>query len=144
MTKKIWRKFYGKITFSRRFSVVTILISFYTYWGIPCKVSHFIHNFNDMAEIQPLSATLWDLMKQHIYPFFLSFFLSFFAFLEFINIVSILYYTFIEFIILLYTFLVISLAQWKECMISFSKFSDVLPVFTFARYRWSLKHLWRS
>ena len=56
-------------------------------------------------------------------------------FLEFINIVSILFYTFIEFIILLYTFLVISFAQYKECiicLISFSKFSDALPAFTYA------------
>ena len=42
---------------------------------------------------------------------------------------------FIEFIILLYTFLVISFSQYKEymiCLISFSKFSDVLPTFTCA------------
>ena len=47
-----------------------------------------------------------------------------------------MYYTFIEFIILLYTFLAISFAQCKEYMISlisFSKFSDVLPAFTCAR-----------
>ena len=37
---------------------------------------------------------------------------------EFMNIVSILYYTFIEFITLLYTFLVIYYAQYKEYMIS--------------------------
>ena len=44
--------------------------------------------------------------------------------------------TFIEFIILLYTFLVISFARYKEymiCLISFSKFSVVLPAFTCAR-----------
>ena len=44
-----------------------------------------------------------------------------------------LFYNFIEFIILLYNFLVISFAQHKEymiCLISFSKFSDVLPAFT--------------
>ena len=55
--------------------------------------------------------------------------------LEFMNIVSILYYTFIEFISLLYAFLVISISQYKEymiCRISFSKFSDVLPAFTCA------------
>ena len=34
---------------------------------------------------------------------------------------------------MLYTFLVISFALNKECMISFSKFSDVLPAFTYAR-----------
>ena len=52
------------------------------------------------------------------------------VFTEFINTVSIL---FIEFIISFYTFLVISFAQYKECMIcliSFSKFSDILPAFT--------------
>ena len=40
---------------------------------------------------------------------------------------------FSEFIILLYTFLVISFDWYKEymiCLISLSKFSDVLPVFT--------------
>ena len=55
---------------------------------------------------------------------------------EFINIVSILFYNFMEFIILLYTFLVISFARYKEhliFLISFSKFSDVLPAFTFAK-----------
>ena len=36
---------------------------------------------------------------------------------EFINIVSILYYTFIEFIILFYNFLVISFTQYKKYMI---------------------------
>ena len=56
-------------------------------------------------------------------------------FLEFINIVSILFYKFFEFIILLYTFLVISFARYREyiiCLISFSKFSDILPAFTCA------------
>ena len=46
------------------------------------------------------------------------------------------YYTFIEFILLSYTFLVISFDQYKEYMIfliSFNKFSDVLPAFTFAK-----------
>ena len=50
--------------------------------------------------------------------------------LQIINIVSILFYNFIEFIILSYTFLPTSFALYKEytiCMISFSKFSDVLP-----------------
>ena len=54
---------------------------------------------------------------------------------EFINIVSILYYIFIEFIILLYTFLVIYFAEYKEYMIWwiwFSKFSAALPAFTCA------------
>ena len=57
-------------------------------------------------------------------------------FSEFINMVSILFYNFIEFIILLDTFLVTSFYQYKEyiiCLISFSKFSDVLPAFTCAR-----------
>ena len=56
-------------------------------------------------------------------------------FLEFIERVSILYFTFSEFIILLYTFLVISFVRYKEymiCWISFSKISDVLAGFTFA------------
>ena len=56
-------------------------------------------------------------------------------FLDFINIVSILFFNFIEFIMLLYTFLVISFARYKEyinCMILFSKFLDVLPAFTCA------------
>ena len=56
-------------------------------------------------------------------------------FSKFINIVSILFHNFIEFIKLLYTFLKIYFAQYKEyiiCLISFSKFSDVLPVFTCA------------
>ena len=55
--------------------------------------------------------------------------------LEFINIVSILFYNFIEFIILLYTFLVIYFTRYKEyiiCLISFNKFANVLPVFTCA------------
>ena len=54
----------------------------------------------------------------------------------FTNIVSILFYNFIEFIVLLYTFLVISFAPHKEymvCLISVRKFSDVLPAFTCAR-----------
>ena len=57
-------------------------------------------------------------------------------FLEFINIKSILYFTFIELIVLLYAFLVISFASCKKYMIwrtSFSKFSYILPVFTYAR-----------
>ena len=56
-------------------------------------------------------------------------------FLEFINMVSILYYTFIEFIIVLYHFLVISFAWYKQYMIwriSFNKVSDALPAFTCA------------
>ena len=49
---------------------------------------------------------------------------------------SFLYYTFIELIIFLYTFLVIYFARYKEyvkCLISFSNFSDALPVFTCTR-----------
>ena len=65
-------------------------------------------------------------------------------FWEFMNIVSILFYNFIEFIILLYTFLVFSFAQYKKYMvwrISFSKFSDVLSVFYLWNIYWySLKH----
>ena len=52
-------------------------------------------------------------------------------FLEFINLESISYYTFIEFIRLLYTFIVISFAQYKECSIwstPFSKFSETLAI----------------
>ena len=55
---------------------------------------------------------------------------------EFVNIVSILHYNFVEFVILLYTFLVVSFACYREyiiCLISFSKFSDVLPPFTCAK-----------
>ena len=44
--------------------------------------------------------------------------------------VFILYYTFIEVIILLYTFLVISFAPYKECMIC--RISDTLPASTCA------------
>ena len=46
-----------------------------------------------------------------------------------------MFYNFIEFIILLYTFLVIYFDRYKEyiiCLISFSKFSDVLATFTCA------------
>ena len=53
-----------------------------------------------------------------------------------------MYYIFIEFIILLYTFLVISFARYKEymiCLILFSKFSDFLPAFTCAR---AIGNLW--
>ena len=56
-------------------------------------------------------------------------------FSEFINIVSILLYSFFEFIILLHTFLVISFDGYREyiiCLVSFSKSSDVLFVFTSA------------
>ena len=55
---------------------------------------------------------------------------------EIINLVSVLFHNFIEFIILLHTFLlVISFARCKEymiCLISSSKFSHVLPAFTCA------------
>ena len=53
-------------------------------------------------------------------------------FSEFLNIVAILFYDFIEFIILLYTSVVISFARYREYiiyLISFSKSSDVLPAF---------------
>ena len=60
---------------------------------------------------------------------------SILSFSEFISIASLLFYNFIEFIMLLNTLLVIAFAQYKEykiCLISFSKFSDVLPAFTCA------------
>ena len=64
-------------------------------------------------------------------------------FSEFINIVSILFYNLIEFIILLYTYFFSNLfARYKEyisCLISFSKFSDVLLAFTCAR---AIGNLW--
>ena len=55
------------------------------------------------------------------------------CFTIFINSIRFLYYTFTEFIILLYTFLVISFDRCKEyinCLISFNKVSDVLLAFT--------------
>ena len=55
---------------------------------------------------------------------------------EFLNIVFILYYNFIEFIIPLYTFLVICFTQYKEYMISqisFINFLGALPFSTCAR-----------
>ena len=84
------------------------------------------------------------MIKQDIDHFFLSLFyprnlsnslwesdVSLFSAL--INKVSILFYIFIEFITLLYIFFfVISFSPCKEykiCLISFSKFSDVLPAF---------------
>ena len=48
---------------------------------------------------------------------------------------SLLFYNFIEFIILFHTILVTSFSRYKEYMIyriSFNKFSDVLPAFTCA------------
>ena len=63
-------------------------------------------------------------------------------FLELINIVPILFYNFTELIILFYTFLVISFALYKEymiCLFSFSKFLDVLRIFTCAR---AIGNLW--
>ena len=56
-------------------------------------------------------------------------------FFEFTNIVSILYYICVKFIIFLYTILVIWLTWYKEYIIYvilFSKFSDVSPAFTCA------------
>ena len=89
----------------------------------------------------------YGLIKQHIYRFFLNLFypkdsvivcedLDVLLFLEIINIVSIRFYNFIEFITLLDTFLVNSFPRYKKYMtylISFSKFSDVLPAFTCAK-----------
>ena len=63
-------------------------------------------------------------------------------FSEFLNVVSILFYNFIDFIILLYTFFVISFYRYKEymiCLISFSKVAYVLPAFTCAR---AIGNLW--
>ena len=57
-------------------------------------------------------------------------------FSEFINIVSILFYKFIEFSIFLYAFLVTSFPLYKKYLIfliSISKLPDVLPVFTCPR-----------
>ena len=62
-------------------------------------------------------------------------------FSEFINIVSILFYEYWIYYIVAY-FLVISFASYKEYviwLISFSKFSDVLPVFTCAS---AIDNLW--
>ena len=56
-------------------------------------------------------------------------------FAEFTNVVSILLYNFIEFIILLYTFFVTSFARFKDymsCLILLSNFSDSFPAFTWA------------
>ena len=55
-------------------------------------------------------------------------------------IVSIQFYDFIKFIILLYMFLVISLSKNTKNIFSFSKFSDVLPAFTCAN---AVSNLWR-
>ena len=52
------------------------------------------------------------------------------------KLVSILFYNFIECIILLYAFLVIYFARYKKymiCLVSFSKFSGVLPACTCAK-----------
>ena len=93
-----------------------------------------------------------DLMGKQIYHFFFNF-----IFCERLsmkirclnilrNIVSILFpkfYNFNEIIILLYTFLIISFAWYKEyiiCLIWFSKISDVLPAFTCAS---AIVNLWR-
>ena len=92
----------------------------------------------------------FSMIKQHMDPFTLSILylkewvigLDVLLFTEFINIVFILYYTFVEFIMLLYTFLVISFARYKEyitCQISFSKFSDVSLAFAYAR---AIANLW--
>ena len=55
------------------------------------------------------------------------------VFSELMKIASVLFYNFVKFIILLYTFLIISFARYKEYeiyLVLFSKFSDVLPDFT--------------
>ena len=54
-------------------------------------------------------------------------------FLDILNIVTVLFYNLIEFILLLFISLVISFAWFKEymiCLNSISKFSDELPAFT--------------
>ena len=82
--------------------------------------------------------SMLQLIFKHIYHF-LSISLwgsDVLLFPELINIVSILFYNIIEFIILLYTFPVIFFARYKKyitCLISFSKFPDVLPTITCAR-----------
>ena len=56
-------------------------------------------------------------------------------FLEFLNVVFILFHSFTEFIMFLHTYLVTSFVCYKEYMIYlilFIKFSDVLPAFTCA------------
>ena len=63
-------------------------------------------------------------------------------FSEFITLVSVLFYKFIEFIILLYTFLVIFFPRIEEYiifLISFNYFSGVLPAFTCTR---AIGNLW--
>ena len=63
-------------------------------------------------------------------------------FFEFINILSILLYNSTEFIIFLYTFLVISFSQYQEymvCLSLFSTFSDVSLAFTCAS---TIGNLW--
>ena len=63
---------------------------------------------------------------------------------ELINIVSILFYNFVEFTILLYTFVITSFAQYRFyiiCLISFCIFLDAFPAFTCASaidYFWSI------
>ena len=92
--------------------------------------------------IEGLSVTVSCLfkmyLKQHIYHFSLSLLCLWgsdvLLFSELINIISILFYDFIELLytLLLYTFLVIWFARYKEyivCLILFSKFSDILPTF---------------
>ena len=80
---------------------------------------------------------MFILSVRYLSLFYLSMRIRCLLFLQFIiNIVSILFYNFIEFIKLLYTFLVISFSRHKEymiCLISFSKFSGVLLGFTCAR-----------
>ena len=86
-------------------------------------------------------STCLDLIKQHIYCFSLSFFYIGSIRFRYFTIFRIHKYSthfvlyFTEFVILLYTFLVISFVRYKDYMIrriSFSKFSDVLPAFTCA------------
>ena len=65
-------------------------------------------------------------------------------FLELINVVPVLFYNVLEFIILFDTFLVICFARYKEyviCLIPFSKFSYLFPVFTCVRV---IGNLWKT
>ena len=97
----------------------------------------------------------YALINQHMFLSFSSLFYlwdltrlwesSVLLFSEFINIVSILFYNVIEFIILLYTSLVTSFSRYKEyiiSLISFCKFLDVLPTFTCARAIGNVWTIW--
>ena len=117
-TWSIWQFKFFISSWSLCFKFIVLVRLFYIF---PCTVvKHIYDSFLILSE--RLSNSLW---KSDV-----------FLFQKFINIVSILFYIFIEFIILLYTFLVISFLWQKEymtCWILFSRFSDVLPAFICAR-----------